>query len=130
MRFRLRYRLRHKCIPGHLRQRAGAREICDGRSKQGVTLGRVGRILRVAIALLTRHGGGGFMVQVRHQHCSRLEVDHAIAARFNLLQGRGIDGDGRLRRPSQRRRLCARSSLDLAVERDPTVFGVHRPVVA
>lgn len=103
MRFRLRYRLRHERIPGHLRQRNRAREVCDGRPQQRVTLGRKGRIMPVVIGLLARHGGGGFMVQVRHQHSRGLEVDHAIAARFDLLQRRGIDGDGRLRGPSQRR---------------------------
>ena len=103
MRFRLRDRLRHERIPGHLRQRDGTREVCDGRPQRAVALGRKGRLRLVAIRLLTCYGGRGFMVQVRHQHGRGLEVNHAIAARFDLFQGCGIDGDGRLGGPGQGR---------------------------
>ena len=62
------------------------------------------------------------MVQIGHQHRRRLEVHHAIAACLDLLEGRRVDGDGRLRR-------CL-STLHVAVEGDPTVLGMDRPIMS
>ncbi len=130
-------RRRQKRVPGARRDRDGSRWI-PGHGRVEVRRVRLGDGQAVLVDHPTARvgdGGGGLVVQVRHEHGRRLEVDDAVAADLDLLERRGVEGERLLRRRAgcgrrRRRRLGRTSSSRLAVQRTASIFGVHRTIMS
>jgi hypothetical protein len=71
------------------------------------------------------------MVQIRHEHSGRLDIENSFAAGLDLLDGRCIEVDGRLGWPANRPGLGAasRTTLAIAMQRNSAIFGMDGPVV-
>lgn len=73
---------------------------------------------------------GRFLMQVSNKHGCGFYVENTLAAGFDLLEGRGIDGDGRLGRAAGRAGgLGAAATLAVAMKGDAPIFGMDSTVV-
>jgi hypothetical protein len=70
-------------------------------------------------------------MEVSNKHGGRLDIKNAVAASFDLLKGRGIDGEGRLgRAASGSGSLGPAATLAVAVQGNASVFGMDSTIVA
>lgn len=82
---------------------------------------------RVAIGL---HHSSGFVVEVSNKHGRSFNIENTLAAGFELLQCRTIEGKRRLRRTCDGLGLGTTSTLPVAVERNSAIFCVNGSVVS
>ena len=125
-------RLWHERVPLHLWERDCPGRVSDGWLYERSTMMRESHSRSILIWAYSRsaHCSRRFVVEVGHQHRSRLEINHAVATRFDLLKSRGIDSDGGLGRPCHGIGLWSSPPLDVAVQRNASIFGMYSSVMS